>query len=176
MARMYWLILVWVGFSWGSSSSELPATYNITISPGLADVPHNHVCQSMVNIAVEKYFKDKPAIADELLPRIEQLMAQKQFGAKSAAFKKFRRFALNNMDTPSRSSDDPEIDLFMEEILTQALREQLEEKEGHMLQFQAAAQDRVPRRTVAVIAGATSLLCTMITAGVTLAVALNTNC
>ena len=177
------LILFWVGISWGSSSSSDEAsfvdntrTYEIRLSSPLQDIPGKLVCQSMIKIAVSKYFHDRPQVGVQLAPLIEHKLEQMRRNSSAPRYNKFRQFALNNSDTPDQKSDDPEVDLFMEEVLSHVLRERIEQEEQERERYQIVAHERVSKRNVAIIAGVSSVLCTLISAGITLAVSMNTDC
>lgn len=144
-------------------------------SPRCNDVQALAVEDYVAEFAVSKYFGDKPEMMQFLKPSIQKKLEQlKRNSSTKNRFNKCSMLALSTSDqsTPPHSSDDPEVDLFMEEILSQVMSELLQTESGRRAQAEHEASERVSKKNVAIISGATAIICALISAGVTVALPL----
>lgn len=142
----------------------------ISLSQKSDDIPHEATCQYMIDTAVAKYFAHDPAMADRLRPHIDNILNDIKRSSRREHYARYQTYALNPDNSPERSSNDADLDLFVEEVISRVLTAQMDMDRESMEELREESRRRIPRKQVAIITGVTSIVLAGITAATTLSI------
>jgi hypothetical protein len=162
---MWWFIVITISL-WGSDGI---IEHAIPMSPAIQDIPGYLVKDYVMKQAATRYFNEHPEIWNKIEPKFTEVLSALPEAIGHERYKKFKSRLRNLKDSESsQASEDIEVNLFAEEVLSQVLTRSMSEENEYMKQLTRRASQRVPRRTVAIITAISSIVVAALTAAVSL--------